>query len=242
MRIAVISDIHANFTAFQSVLDDIATQSVTDIISLGDNIGYGPEPDRVTAKIRQLNITSIIGNHEYASANLRYRQRINPSARESLELNIAKLSQDDLDYLGVLPKVIIRHGARFVHGSPPKSVFAYLYNPRYRMIEYLFNAIEQKICFYGHTHALDMFSYDGSRCRRKKIRPGSYQLDPKKHYFINPGSVGQPRDMINNQAKYLIWDQDAGSIECRSIPYDVKDTVAKIKEMGLPQANWQRLL
>ena len=242
MKVAILSDIHANFEAFQAVLADCAEQKVLEIFSLGDTIGYGPDPDRVTARVREMAITSIMGNHEYAMVNKRYRHRINPQARQSLEMNVAKLSPEDKEYLSGLPTVLSRYEARFVHGCPPKSIVAYLFNPRYRMVLHLFRAITEKICFYGHTHAIDMFDYDGERCHRRKVRMGTYLLDLKKRYMINPGSVGQPRDSINKQAKYLIWDRALGTITFRGVSYPVEKTVQKIKAMGLPSPNWQRLL
>lgn len=242
MKIAVISDIHANYSAFQAVVADIAQHDITEIFSLGDNIGYGPEPERVTEIMRKMAIQSVMGNHEFAMVNERYCQRINPPARLSLEMNIARLSQQDKVYLSKLPPFFSQYEVRFVHGCPPKSIVAYLFSPRYKMVLHLFRAIAERICFYGHTHAMDMFDFDGERCRRTKVKIGRYLLEPKKRYIINPGSVGQPRDLLNNNAKYLIWDRKDGTITFRSIPYQVEKTVQLIKEMGLPKANWQRLL
>jgi len=241
-KIAVISDIHANFGALEAVLADMESHGVEEIISLGDNIGYGPEPERVCALLRARQVTSVLGNHEFAVVNMAYRNRLNPQARQSLETNLARLTPEDEEYIARLPQVFSRYQARFVHGCPPKSVCAYLFRPRYRMICHLFAAISERVCFYGHTHALDMFSHDGKRCRRHRLRPGEYTLEPQRRYFINPGSVGQPRDLINNRAKYLIWERERQKIILRQVPYNVQDTVDKIKALDLPAANWQRLL
>ena len=83
-KFAVISDIHSNFDAFEEVLRDIDKLAITEIFSLGDNIGYGPEPDRVIQKIKALNIPSVQGNHELALKNEEYLSWFNPAARKSL--------------------------------------------------------------------------------------------------------------------------------------------------------------
>jgi predicted phosphodiesterase len=84
MRIAVISDIHGNYEACQQVLEDIDKTQVDAVISLGDNIGYGPEPDRVIREIRARKIPSILGNHELAIKDEKYLKWFNPTARDSL--------------------------------------------------------------------------------------------------------------------------------------------------------------
>jgi len=242
MKIAVLGDIHANYQAFKSVLEDIDHQKVDKIISLGDNIGYGPEPNQVVQALSEGQIPSVMGNHEFGLVNRRYYNFLNPTARTSLAMNLEALGQEEQKLLAKLPPLLIDHGARFVHGCPPKSPTAYLFHPTPKLLAKLFNSFDERICFYGHTHAITLLQAKDGICGIRNFGPGLYRLDPASRYIINPGSVGQPRDEFNNFAKYLIWDQEESFIRVRSVPYDVKQTINKLVTAGYPEFNSQRLL
>ncbi len=102
MRLAVITDIHGNFRAFQAVLSDIAKQNIARIVSLGDNIGYGPEPDEVVSTLAKHGVASIQGNHELALISPAYYKQLNPPTRQSLDLTRGLLTQTSLDWLAEL--------------------------------------------------------------------------------------------------------------------------------------------
>lgn len=242
MRIAVIADIHGNFDALQAVLQDCTREKVEKIFSLGDNIGYGPEPGKVIQTLIEQKVISILGNHEYALIDPGYMSRLNPSAQKSLEVNLALMSQRDKEYSSGLTPFLIQHDALLVHGCPPKSTTAYLFDPGPHLLAKVFGSFAEKIGFYGHTHVFELFEYDGTGGKRKDLVMGNYLLAPENRYLINPGSVGQPRDNINNKAKYLLWDLDKGTVSFKAVAYDIKATAAKIKALGLPDFNWQRLL
>lgn len=242
MRIAVISDIHANMAAFEAVLDDINDQRIGEILCLGDNIGYGPDPEEVIRKMRELRIISIQGNHEYALVNPAYFNRLNPDPRRSLELTLDMLSKESLAFIRSLDQVTARHDARLVHGCPPRSQTAYLFFPSPLMLDKIFGSFPEKICFYGHTHTLNFFEEGLAPEKGIDIVPGTRRLDPSRRYIINPGSVGQPRDNINNHAKYLIWDQEDQTITHRTVSYDVLRTVNRLSRLQFPAYNAQRLL
>ena len=242
MRIAVISDVHANQAALDAVLEDIRTEQVSEIISLGDNIGYGPDPEEVIRDLRMHKVLSIQGNHEYALINPRYFFQMNPDAKKSLEMTRNMLSEESLAYARGLEQVVIHHGARLVHGCPPKSQTAYLYYPSKDMLEKIFNSFPEKICFYGHTHTLNFFEQGQPPKKGLDVSPGIYHLRDDRKYIINPGSVGQPRDGINNHAKYLIWDLEQGTVTFKAVAYDVMRTVNKLRVLNFPEFNATRLL
>ena len=129
MRLAVISDIHGNYRALQAVIKDLDKQRIDTTISLGDNVGYGPEPEEVVQLLMSRSIYSIMGNHELALTSPHYYARLNPTSRESLELTRALLSKPSLEWLETLPSLSLQHGARFVHGCPPASITTYLFDP-----------------------------------------------------------------------------------------------------------------
>ena len=100
----------------------------------------------------------------------------------------------------------------------------------------------EKLCFAGHTHALDVFSLDqADKTGRGKLGVESIELDFRRRYIIVPGSIGQPRDSISDRAKYGIWDQEAKTIEIRDVAYDVETTIRLLQELHFPLSNIQRL-
>ena len=241
MKIAIIADIHSNLEALKAVLEDIHTEGVDQIIALGDIIGYGPDPKEVTRLVRQNNIISILGNHEYALKNKSYFQHLNPTPRTSLEMNLAQLNRDERDYLTNLPPVMTMHNARFVHGCPPKSSTAYLMEPSPERLTKIILSFPEQIAFYGHTHLFGLYEYREGVVKNRDFSPGRHLFDPKSRYLINPGSVGQPRDGLNNHSKYIVWDRHNLTLELKSIPYDLEKTAASLRAAGYPSFNAERL-
>lgn len=241
MRYAILSDIHGNFRALQAVLEDIAARGVDEIISLGDNIGYGPEPEEVVRTLMERNILSVMGNHELALASPSTLQRLNPSPRQSLEITRRLMGPETLAYSLELPVYLVRHDARFVHGSPPASITTYLWDPSRTRLERLFTSFGEPMGFFGHTHQLSRFLTAGQSYRNEEVALTRYHLKDGDRHLINPGSVGQPRDGINNRAKYGIWDRRANTFEFRAVIYDVAATVALLRERNFPEFNAMRL-
>jgi len=240
MRVAIISDIHGNFDAFQQVLKDIDRSSVDSIISLGDNIGYGPEPERVIQEIQSRGIPSIIGNHELAVNDPDYLNWFNPVARRSLIITRDMLSKRSMRFIAELEPYRVDHQCRFVHGFPPDSSLIYFFQVSDALKKKIFDEMTERLCFVGHTHALEIVEYDGGDLEYKNLSEGLVALDAGKKYIINIGSVGQPRDG-NNASKYAIWDSSKSSIEIKFISYDIAAVVQKIKAAGLPENHAQRL-
>ncbi|MHB1351428.1 MAG: metallophosphoesterase family protein [Desulfobulbaceae bacterium] len=242
MRIAVLADIHANLAALEAVLEDIAGRQVSEILCLGDSIGYGPDPGEVLRELRRRGIGSILGNHEYAALNRAYLERMNPDPKRSLEMTLPLLSAEDLAWIADLEPVLVHRGMRLVHGCPPKSPTCYLFYPNARMLERFFLSFPEQICFYGHTHVLSFFEEGLPPEEGMEAELATYRLHPDRRYLINPGSVGQPRDGINNQAKYLLWDPDKGTVSFLGVPYEVQRTVNRLHQLGFPEFNAQRLV
>lgn len=241
MRLAVISDIHGNYQALKAILADIAEAGVDEILSLGDNIGYGPEPEKVIINMKKNHIFSVLGNHELALNNDNYFQRLNWPTRDSLEISRKLMSLESIDFCKSLPSFLIRHDARFVHGSPPESVTAYLWNPAPTKLEKIFALYTEKMCFFGHTHILARYIAYDKKYYKEDVAIGTMQLVEDSRYIINPGSVGQPRDDISNEAKYAIWNQEKNEIENRAVPYDVEKTIELLKQRNFPESNAIRL-
>jgi len=242
VRTAVLADIHSNLAALEAVLTDLRVEGISDIVTLGDNIGYGPDPDEVTQKLIKLQAISIQGNHEYALRNPVYYLRMNPDPQKSLDLTRVMLSAESLAYAFGLQPVIIHQGARLVHGCPPKSQTAYLFSPSNKMLDKLFTSFQENICFYGHTHTMNFFEEGKDPILGQNILPSTRYLENGRKYLINPGSVGQPRDGLNNHAKYILWDRELGSVTFKEVEYDVMQTVNKLRALNFPAFNATRLL
>lgn len=242
MRTAVLADIHANLAALEAVLEDIAGQGISTLLCLGDSIGYGPDPGEVLHELRKLKMRSVLGNHEYAIRNPVYLTQMNPDPKRSMEMTLELLSAEDLVQISAWEPVLIVDGVRLVHGCPPQSPTCYLFYPSAQMLDRLFASFPERICFYGHTHVLSFFEQGLPPEKGMEAQLGTYRLHPDRRYLINPGSVGQPRDGINNRAKYLIWDQDKGTVTFRAVAYDVQRTVTRLHRLGFPSFNAERLV
>jgi predicted phosphodiesterase len=240
MKIAVISDIHANLEAFTAVLEEIDRTGVDDIICLGDAVGYGPDPDAVVRLLGDRGIVSVVGNHDLAAVEPHYLQWFNPPARFSLRYSIAELSPPAVALLRSLSRSMVRHSARFVHGFPPASPFLYQFAVPANRITAVFREAGEHICFTGHTHELEIITWDGFTWSRTPLKKGTTRLSAGRKYIVNIGSVGQPRDGDNN-AKYVVWMPDRHLLELRFVPYDIEAVVKKIIAAGLPAAHAYRL-
>lgn len=241
MRLAVISDIHANLEAFRAVLADLREQAPDLVYCLGDNLGYGPEPEAVVELLRAQGIPSVMGNHELGLVDPDVLARFNPSARRSLEITRALISQATLDYCRDLPLFLSAHGRRFVHGLPPESPIRYLFEVRGRELAAIMQKLPEPVCFVGHTHELSLVVLDpDGQARSRELPIGLTILPPGRRVLVNAGSVGQPRDG-DNRAKYLVHDDEEGSVEVRAVAYDIAKTVRAILERGFPDFNASRL-
>jgi predicted phosphodiesterase len=240
MRMALVSDIHGNMEAFRQVLEDIGRSDVDGIFCLGDMVGYGPEPEAVVQEVRAIEIPAVMGNHELGVANPKVLEFFNPLARRSLELTTRMLTDDSIRYIRGLKAARVTDNCRMVHGFPPDSISMYLFQVADDKIISTFNTMAEPICFVGHTHVIEMISFDGRAVMHKALSPGVVQLKSEHRYIINAGSVGQPRDE-NNNAKYIIWDNTRHEIEVRYVPYDIEAVVSKIIAAGLPESHAYRL-
>lgn len=242
MRLAVLSDIHGNYRALQAVLEDVERQQIDDIISLGDTIGYGPEPESVVVELKKRGIDSVMGNHELALASTSYFKRLNFLTRESLDITRSLLSKSSLSWLVSLPPLMTRPGVRFCHGCPPSSITQYLYEPSETRLQRIFQGYGEPLCFSGHTHMLNLFiKHHTGKISSQPLPLEPIKLEPQNRYIIIGGSVGQPRDNLNNRAKYVIWDSSTGSCTLRQVVYDVDTTINLLKQLHFPSHNARRL-
>ena len=235
MKTAIISDIHGNLEAFEAVLSDLEVQCPDRVVSLGDMVGYGPDPEAVVRRMIDCGFISLLGNHETALFASKDRDWMNFQARENNIATAELLSQASIDYCRQLPRSVVFEGARFVHGCPPDSVLKYLHMLSDDELVKILTESDEKLIFTGHTHKLLLIFLEGGTVVKEPLREGTRLLDPNRKYLINAGSVGQPRDG-NARSKYLLWDSITNSIEVRALTYESSVTAQKIIARGFPEA------
>ncbi|MEO6337808.1 MAG: metallophosphoesterase family protein [Verrucomicrobiota bacterium] len=215
MRYALISDIHANLPALQAVLQDIQVQRCTNVACLGDIVGYNTQPKECVDIIRGMRIPCVKGNHDEYCSGLRPLDDFNQKASSLIEWTIQQLTDEDRAWLCELPYVATIAGFTIVHSMMSEP----------RRWEYVFDKLaatrsftQQKtpVCFFGHTHVPVAFVRDSM------VRGGTYskfKVEQGKQYFVNVGSVGQPRDG-NPKAAYAIYDLDEKTVELRRVAFE----------------------
>lgn len=239
MRILVISDVHANYTAFEAVLEDAGT--VDETWCLGDVVGYGPDPNAVMELLREIpNLTCLLGNHDLAVTGKIPFEAFNGDARRALEHHERVLSADNMDFLRSLqPNLKVREGVSLVHGSPRDSVWEYILNTLSARLN--FDHFTTPWCFVGHSHLQCMFQLNETtdRVNLRPLKVGeTILLEPK--LIANPGSVGQPRDR-DPRAAYAIYDSAAKTWEPRRVAYNIAEVQERIRSMGLPEKHALRI-
>jgi predicted phosphodiesterase len=236
MKYAIIADIHGNLEALEVVLEDTRQQKVTHYACLGDVVGYNANPKECLEIIRNMNLPCVMGNHdEYCSADLDL-EGFNPHAAEAVNWTRQQLTEDDRQWLRNLKYQRLIANCTLVHSTldAPKR-WGYVFDKLAAAASFTYQ--NTPICFFGHTHVPVAFIRD------TVVRGGTYsrfRIEPGRKYFVNVGSVGQPRDGVP-KAAYVIYDTDEGSIELRRLDYDIPQTQAKIRAAGLPERLAERL-
>ena len=239
MRILVVSDIHANYTALEAVLGDAGP--VDETWCLGDTVGYGPDPNACVEELRDLPmLTCLLGNHDVGALGKMSLQAFNGDARRSLEWHERVLAPTNADFLRTLPEnPKVRGDVTMAHGSPRDPVWEYIINTLSARLN--FDYFDTSFCFVGHSHIQSMFLLDESRDRITLEAPPldePFQLTGRA--ILNPGSVGQPRDR-DPRAAYAIFDPDARTWEARRVEYDIAEVQERILQAHLPEKHAIRL-
>ena len=243
MRILVLSDLHSNATALDAVLD--AAKDRWDLsVCLGDVVGYGPDPNEVTARLRELGTSTIRGNHDKAVTGLMATDDFNPVAKFAVEWTRAQLKPDHLTWLSELPHgPLATDGIVLVHGAL-QDEDEYVFTPAQALDGLLDSTVA--VTFFGHTHHQGGFSYLDAHLEVLQIRPranepfSALRIEPPRRYLLNPGSIGQPRDG-DSRAAFAIADLDHQVVEFWRVPYDISVVQGRMRAAHLPEPLVQRL-
>lgn len=236
MRYAIIGDIHANLEALEVILEDTRKEHVTHYACVGDVVGYAANPKECLEIIRGLNCPVVKGNHdEYASVDDACTN-FRPEAADAIRWTRDELTDEERQWLRNLKFVRFVESFTIVHATldmPQK--WGYVMDKLAAASSFSYQ--NTAVCFYGHTHHPCAFIRDGV------VKGGPFEslkVEPGKKYFVNVGSVGQPRDG-NPLAAYVIYDLQDQSIALKRLPYDIKKTQEKILAAGLPERCATRL-
>ncbi len=240
MRILIVSDIHANLVALDTVL--AAAGSFDRVWCLGDVVGYGPEPNACVDKLRSFDRVCLAGNHDWAVLDKLDLEEFNPDARSAAIWTRDQLTPGNLEWLRSLPeRVPVQAGAfTLVHGSPRYPIWEYVLTPAVARLN--FRYFDSPVCLVGHTHVPVLYRYieEEHQVTAESLPEGSPIMVGSERAMINPGSVGQPRDG-DSRAAYALLDLDAMTFTHYRVKYDIKATQAKMEQAGLPQRLITRL-
>lgn len=238
MRYLVVSDLHANLAALESVLADAGQFDA--IWCLGDIVGYGPDPNECVELLRQHELVCLSGNHDWAALNKLDLATFNTDARTAATWTRRMLTDEVHAYLDALPSLVEVGAFTLAHGSPRQPVWEYILDPLVASINFMH--FSTQYCLVGHTHTAVVYQQNtnGEGCR---VRFPQYDrpipLD-RTRLIINPGSVGQPRD-ADPRAAYAILDTGAMMWEHRRVAYPIEETQNRMRQHGLPHRLVTRL-
>lgn len=265
MRVLILSDIHANLTALETVF--AAAQGEYDAVwCLGDVLGYGPRPNECVEMVREKVDLCVIGNHDWAvlgrsGINV---EDFNPQARQAVMWSRETLSAANRDYLDRLPDEPIspEEAPDFLitHASPREPVWEYILSPGVALEN--FAVFPQPFCLVGHTHKPAIYRWQAhatppadpisdssdpavfvATVHHLQPRAGvvyGLDADPPHRLILNPGSVGQPRDN-DARAAYAILDLDRRTWCHHRVAYPIELTQSQMRSAGLPKRLIDRL-
>jgi predicted phosphodiesterase len=236
MRIAVFSDIHANLEALETVLRDAEEQRCTQFVCLGDVVGYNANPHECVERVRAMDCPIVKGNHDEQASLAESSRDFNELAEHAITWTREHLDDKDKDWLRDLRLQRQVRDFTIVHATlDTPSQWAYVFNNLDAGASFTYQ--HTAVCFFGHTHVPMAFIRDDGV---RRVRVDTLRIEPAKKYFINVGSVGQPRDG-DWRAAYCVYDIDNQCVEQRRLKYDIDSAQKKIIDAGLPHLLAERL-
>ena len=240
MKLALISDIHANLPALQAVLDDIAVAGADRIVCLGDIVGYNTQPAECVAALRRVDAVCVAGNHDLAVCGRITSKTFNRAAARAVTWTQRCLGRDDLHFLAGLPlKAAIGRKLVAVHGAlhPQADCATVRLDSEERRLQ-SFQALMAdpsgaRICAFGHTHHAGIYEF--RKGRAVALPEAKISLRDDAYYLINPGTVGEPRER-DRRASYMIVDLAQRTVTVHRVGYDLSAPLAATRRAGLAPA------
>lgn len=243
MRYLILSDMHANWDAFEAVLRRARRKRFDAVLVLGDLVGYGAAPNQVVEAVRDLGqrLHTVRGNHDKVVAGIDTGANFNQTALAAAQWTSQRLTPGNLRYVRDLPKgpIQIADGLAICHGSPlDEDTYVFSDVDAWE----IFSGYTNPVTFFGHTHIPSLFWLEGRMLGVKALRgtTGRIVLDPAGRYLINPGSIGQPRDR-DPRASYMTYDSERRVVRWYRITYPIGEAQRRIRKAGLPNNLADRL-
>jgi diadenosine tetraphosphatase ApaH/serine/threonine PP2A family protein phosphatase len=237
MRVAVISDVHANYHALEAVLREIDAARVDAVWCLGDTVGYGPRPNECCDLVRDRAGHCLVGNHDLVVLGELTVSEFNDEAAAAAIWTAEVLTPESRAFLASLKPFGTVEGVDLFHASARDPVWEYVLTEEAAAATLELSSAP--LVLVGHSHvALAITEADG-RVGGGPARGGStVDLDGRR--LLNPGSVGQPRDG-DPRAAWILLDLEERFAEFRRVPYAIERTQTDMRERGLPQVLAARL-
>jgi len=243
VRYLILSDMHANWDAFETVLRRARRKRYEAVLVLGDLVGYGAAPNQVVEAVRRMGprLYTVRGNHDKVVAGIDSGGNFNQTALTAAQWTTGRLTPGNLRYVRDLPQgpMKVEEGVAICHGSPlDEDTYVFSDVDAWE----IFSRYEMPVTFFGHTHIPSLFWLEGRLLGVKALRgtSGRIVLSPGGRYLINPGSIGQPRDR-DPRASYMIYDSKKRVVSWHRIPYPIGDAQSRIRKAGLPNSLADRL-
>ncbi len=232
MRIAILSDIHANLEALVEVEAALARLGVDRVICLGDVVGYGASPNACCERVRAFASLTLLGNHDAAVSGRMDYAYYYDAARHALDWTTQQLDPDHLVWLRSLPYTHRADDVGFSHGSPIlPGEYEYIFAAEQALELTPHFARLAHVTFIGHSHLCKAFALDAHGGVEEALGT-TLALDVRKKYVMSVGSVGQPRD-YDNRACFVTYDTDAKVAEYHRVAYDIEAAAQKIFDADL---------
>jgi predicted phosphodiesterase len=238
MRVAIVSDIHGNLHALESVLADVDREDPDEIWCLGDVVGYGPRPNECCDLVRERASIALCGNHDLAVIGALDVAEFSGDAAAAARWTDGVLGEGQRAWLSSLQPFLRRDDAELYHASPRDPVWEYVLSEHVALLSLL--ATAAPIVLVGHSHVPLALSLDGDEVSGGLAPERTEVARDGKRWLLNPGSVGQPRDG-DARAAWLLIDLDEGRGTFRRVPYPIAETQAEIRGEGLPESLAARL-
>jgi diadenosine tetraphosphatase ApaH/serine/threonine PP2A family protein phosphatase len=237
LKYAIVSDLHANLEALTAALSTIDEMGIEHIVCLGDIVGYNANPNECVDLIREREIPCISGNHDAVACGLEEPWGFNPIALSAALWTRENLTSDNAEWLRQLPINRTIDGFLMAHGSPTdRDCYMFSWEDVLPHMNFL-EERESELCFFGHTHCPGIFSTDGAY---SLDGDGVFDAGGEKPFFINPGSVGQPRDG-DPRASFGTFDSEQQRYELVRLEYAVDRAAERVVRAGLPNFLAERL-
>lgn len=239
MRALIVSDIHSNLEALESALDDARSRGGFDQVwSLGDVVGYGPDPGPCIDLLLQHDLRAVAGNHDLAAIGKLSLEAFNPYAAAANRWTAAQLSAEQVDHLAGLELRLELDEFTVVHGSPRDPIWEYVVTVQAAVAS--FTHFDTYWCLVGHSHIPFVCRPSAQGAEFMQFPLNEPVALDEQQVIVNPGSVGQPRDG-DPTASYAVYDSDASTVTHHRVEYDVAATQEKMRGHDLPQDLIDRL-